>query len=373
MKKYILSIMMLAGALATQAQEAPTTGFLLPRMTTAQKTALVNPAKGLTIYNTDTNVQEINTGTAAAPVWVQSASNTNSWSTNGNAGTTAGTNFIGTTDNVGLVFKVNNIQSGYINPTVKNTFFGMSSGSSTTTGDQSTGFGYEALKNQTTGSNNTAFGNLALSSVTTGDKNTAIGDLSLLSSTGSYNTAIGSGAGRFLTTGSNNIAIGYNVQLPSNTDSNQLNIGNVIYGTGLFGSLSGNIGIGTTNPISKLHIETSAGSAGVTVVSPNGNPRLLLANSATALNVKQFYMELDSTNNVGIIGAIQQTVATLPVVFKGKVNVGSTISPTEQLEVAGAIKIGTTTTATPAAGTIRFNTTTNKFEGYDGTAWVEFH
>ncbi|HCQ14364.1 MAG TPA: hypothetical protein DIU01_14085, partial [Flavobacterium sp.] len=61
--------MMLAGALATQAQEAPTTGFLLPRMTTAQKTALVNPAKGLTIFNTTTNVQEINTGTAAAPVW----------------------------------------------------------------------------------------------------------------------------------------------------------------------------------------------------------------------------------------------------------------------------------------------------------------
>jgi hypothetical protein len=69
MKKYILSIMMLAGALATQAQEAPTAGFLLPRMTTAQKTAMVNPAKGLTIYNTDTNAQEINTGTAAAPVW----------------------------------------------------------------------------------------------------------------------------------------------------------------------------------------------------------------------------------------------------------------------------------------------------------------
>ena len=84
MKKYILSIMMLAGALATQAQEAPTTGFLLPRMTTAQKTALVNPAKGLTIYNTDSNVQEINTGTSAAPVWSVVGTSTNSdWTYNG--------------------------------------------------------------------------------------------------------------------------------------------------------------------------------------------------------------------------------------------------------------------------------------------------
>ena len=60
------------------------------------------------------------------------------------------------------------------------------------------------------------------------------------------------------------------------------------------------------------------------------------------------------------------------VYLKDNVGIG-TNSPTEKLEVNGAIKIGSTSAATPTAGTIRFNTTTSKFEGYDGTAWVVFH
>jgi len=39
----------------------------------------------------------------------------NTWSTNGNSGTTAGTNFLGTTDNKDLVFKTNSIQAMTIN------------------------------------------------------------------------------------------------------------------------------------------------------------------------------------------------------------------------------------------------------------------
>jgi hypothetical protein len=55
---------------------------------------------------------------------------------------------------------------------------------------------------------------------------------------GNYNTALGDAAGYNLTSGSSNIFIGYNVQPNvSNTGSNQLNIGNWIYGNG------GNIGI----------------------------------------------------------------------------------------------------------------------------------
>lgn len=46
-------------------------------------------------------------------------------------------------------------------------------------------------------------------------------------------------AGSGITTGQSNILIGYGVQAASSTASNQLNIGNWIYGSG------GNIGIGT--------------------------------------------------------------------------------------------------------------------------------
>ncbi|MGB3605702.1 MAG: hypothetical protein WA775_14940 [Psychroserpens sp.] len=44
-------------------------GLLLPKLTTVQRDAITDPANGLTIYNTDVNGIEVNTGTALAPVW----------------------------------------------------------------------------------------------------------------------------------------------------------------------------------------------------------------------------------------------------------------------------------------------------------------
>ena len=113
MKKIILTAVVLMSVLLTQAQEAPTTGFLLPRHTTAERDALVNPAKGITIFNTTTNTQQINTGTGAAPVWstvsvgaasskwTNDATNTRVALTNLSDGTTArpaGTEFVVTDD-----------------------------------------------------------------------------------------------------------------------------------------------------------------------------------------------------------------------------------------------------------------------------------
>lgn len=56
-----------------------------------------------------------------------------------------------------------------------------------------------------------------------------------------------------------------------------------------------------------------------------------------------------------------------------------TNTPAATLDVAGtgAMKAPVGTTAqrpgTPAQGMIRYNTTTSKFEGYTGSAWVDFH
>ncbi len=49
--------------------ESTTAGLLAPRMTTAQRDLITSPAKSLIIFNTTTNALQINTGTAAAPVW----------------------------------------------------------------------------------------------------------------------------------------------------------------------------------------------------------------------------------------------------------------------------------------------------------------
>jgi hypothetical protein len=83
-----------------------TMGLLIPRMTTAQRTAIVTPATGLQVYDTSTGTFWYFNGT----IWVQFATGTPGWSLLGNAGTVAATNFLGTTDNVDLVFRVNNTE-----------------------------------------------------------------------------------------------------------------------------------------------------------------------------------------------------------------------------------------------------------------------
>lgn len=105
-----------------------------------------------------------------------------------------------------------------------------------TTGNGNVGIGAGVLKESTNGNTNTAVGIDALRE-TNGTSNVAfgVGSLSNLGSSsigdGFANIALGSFAGKDLTKGDGNIFIGYDVQGPiSNTDSNQLNIGNWIFG-----------------------------------------------------------------------------------------------------------------------------------------------
>jgi len=79
-------------------------GVLIPRMTAAQKTAIVAPATGLLIYQTN--------GTNGFYYWDGAnwvmLFGPGGWSITGNAGTVAGTNFLGTTDAVQLDIRTAN-------------------------------------------------------------------------------------------------------------------------------------------------------------------------------------------------------------------------------------------------------------------------
>ncbi|WP_347268994.1 tail fiber domain-containing protein [Paracoccus sp. (in: a-proteobacteria)] len=224
-----------------------TSGLLAPRMTKAQRDAITTPATGLLIYQTDkTHGFYYYDGST----WKMVTSGGEAWLLNGNNNTDPATNFIGTTDDQSLNFRVNNTRAGYLSSN-GNVFWGIGSGYSNTTGYSNvaignkalytnsggynlvaigdsalynniantgnTAVGNKALYSNTTGSSNTANGYKALYNNTSGYDNTANGYTALYSNTtGSYNTANGSFALYFNTTSNYNTANGY-LALYSNT------------------------------------------------------------------------------------------------------------------------------------------------------------
>ena len=134
-----------------------------------------------------------------------SGSASTGWSLSGNSGINPASNFIGTTDNASLVFKVNNLPAGRLDSSV---FFGVNAGS-LSTGKANIGIGRAALHSITDASVLLAIGDSALYNNNTGFGNIALGSHSLFTnSTGYQNTAIGNGALNSNTSGHDNIAIG---------------------------------------------------------------------------------------------------------------------------------------------------------------------
>ena len=178
-------------------------GILIPRMTSAQRTTIATPAQGLLVYDTNTN-----------SFWFYNASTwtnlvSSGWALTGNSGTDPSNNFIGTTDDQPLIFKVNNTWAGQLHPDIANIFLGVNSGKAATSGVANSGFGYNTLAKNTVGQANTAMGSEVLRSNTTGNYNTGMGLYALLANTtGNDNTANGAYALYANHTGGQNVAIG---------------------------------------------------------------------------------------------------------------------------------------------------------------------
>ncbi len=184
-----------------------TKGILLPRTSTTSRNGIVNPAKGLLLYDTTTSGFWFHNGSA----WAQLSGTGNGWNLTGNSGTNPATNFIGTTDNQPLRFRVNNAWAGEIHPSTGNVFFGLGAGASNSGGQSNTAIGTHSLFSNASGYDNTANGNYALNFNTTGFDNTANGSSSLFfNTTGNNNTAMGVNAVNGNTTASQNTGIGNN-------------------------------------------------------------------------------------------------------------------------------------------------------------------
>lgn len=223
-------------------------------------------------------------------------SDPNDWTINGNSGTDASVNFIGTLDAQDIVFRANDtevarfttdsalqmtsggqILFGTTNALNmdgdRNIHIGERAGE-VSSGDQNAFIGYNAGFTNTTGSKNTFVGPTAGRANTTGDQNAFIGGRAGFNNTsGAQNAFIGWQAGRDNTSGKENTFIGKYAGL-TNVDGTQ----NTYIGAGADGSTgltnataiganasvtqdsslvlgnSANVGIGTSAPDAKLHV-----------------------------------------------------------------------------------------------------------------------
>ena len=80
-----------------------TKGLLIPRMTTAQRNSISNPASSLLIFNTSTNNFEYYDGS-----WKTFMTSGSGWETDGNSGVSDTNHFVGTTDKTPVKFRTNN-------------------------------------------------------------------------------------------------------------------------------------------------------------------------------------------------------------------------------------------------------------------------
>tara|TARA_R110000868_G_scaffold1729_5_gene13922 strand:+ start:18309 stop:19682 length:1374 start_codon:yes stop_codon:yes gene_type:complete len=230
----------------------------------------------------------------------------NAWGITGNAGTVAGTNFIGTTDNIDLVFKVNNGEAGRIDYS-SNTSIGYGALIDNIDANNSA-FGHSSLRKNTTGADNTGIGITSLFSVTTGNNNVGIGSASgYILVNGNDNTFVGCNSSSSSTSGINRIALGYGAlatadyQFAIPTDITTVEFGQAVITTGtniqkrLNTSAVNATGTATAAQIKSGYI-TSTSLAPTTITMPTGT-LLGAALGASQGTVFKVYFDNTAGNN----------------------------------------------------------------------------
>ena len=295
------------------------------------------------------------------------------WALVGNSGTVAGTNFIGTTDDVDVVFKRNNGIGGIIG--VNNTSFGWGSLLTNTTGTHNSVFGRAALASNTTGSFNTAIGTEALFYNTTGNDNTTVGRYSMFeNTTGSSNVAIGRNALLSNTTGYGSTANGVNA-LYSNTEGyiNTANGYNALYSNsiGYFNTANGNSAL-YNNTIGNLN---TANGANALISNITGSNNTALGRNADVATSAQTYstvigseaiVSTDNTIKLGRSTEDSVVIGQDGAVSSAKLAVAST---TQGFLPPVMTTANRDSISSPTRGLMIYDSSVDKVSVYNGTIW----
>jgi hypothetical protein len=273
-----------------------------------------------------------------------------------------------------------------------------------TTGEENTSLGYRALIGQSgaTAAYNTAVGSSSGTQVTTGVSNVFFGRSSGAgTTTGSRNIFLGKGAGIVVTTGSDNIVISTDGTLPTGAAAGgEMNIGNSLYGNGLYSSTA-NIGVNKTVPLRPFHPNRLSGDETAIAYSArfeSNSTGFAQVGYGTGI---EFAQERANTASVVVVGTIgtpytDTTAASVDadMVFGNIVNgtlanrmwlrgqrlgLGAAPVASAALDVnsttGGFLAPRMTTTqrnaiASPATGLQVYNTSLNKLNVYNGSAWL---
>ena len=219
---------------------ATTKGFLPPRMTAAQRTAIGTPATGLMVYQTD--------GISGLYLY-----NGATWITQGNWTITSGT-----PASAFMLVSPAGVTSG----ATGNIAIGVNAMSALTDGDNNVALGYDAAK-----------------SITDKTLITAVGYMALTNTTNNSNTALGSSAGSANNAGYNHSLFGMNAQPASANTVNATAIG--FGASASYNSIRlGNTSITNVNTSGSI---TTSGSLGVGTASPAANSALDITSTSKGL------------------------------------------------------------------------------------------
>ncbi|MEI6569534.1 MAG: hypothetical protein WCR20_22855, partial [Verrucomicrobiota bacterium] len=235
-------------------------------------------------------------------------------------------------------------------------FFGYQAGANATSVGESNFFGSYAGMIAYNASSSNFFGhNAGYYAINASNSNFFGNNAGFQASNASYSNIFGYQSGQYYSgnnIGSNNIIIGTNISLP-NATANAINIGGILFGTGTYSTTTGNpsivpvsggrIGIGTTNPISKLNSVADAGSDANNTITNSG----LMISRTTAATENILFREksgagisgttypgqiISSGNNVFEL----YTNSSTPIVF------GTNNAENMRISNGGNVGIGTT-------------------------------